>query len=57
VDGDRAAIDANLLLVVFAAPMGQRILGERYRLEAAHTSGGWRISRVAARPIWEFSPA
>jgi hypothetical protein len=56
VDGDRAAIDANLL-VVFAAPMGQRILGERYRLEAAHTSGGWRISRVAARPIWEFSPA
>ncbi|MCO6007233.1 nuclear transport factor 2 family protein [Actinoallomurus purpureus] len=56
VDGDRAAIDANLL-VVFAAPTGQRILGERYRLEAARTSDGWRISRVAVRPIWEFSPA
>ncbi|MEV0400699.1 nuclear transport factor 2 family protein [Actinoallomurus sp. NPDC050550] len=56
VDGDRAAIDANLL-VVFAAPTGQRILGERYRLEAARTAGGWRISRVAANPIWEFSPA
>ncbi|WP_433178709.1 nuclear transport factor 2 family protein [Actinoallomurus sp. CA-150999] len=56
VDGDRATIDANLL-VVFAAPTGQRILGERYRLEAARTAGGWRISRVAASPIWEFSPA
>jgi 3-phenylpropionate/cinnamic acid dioxygenase small subunit len=56
VDGDRATIDANLL-VVFAAPTGQRILGEQYRLAAARTPGGWRISRVAASPIWEFSPA
>ncbi|GAB3957745.1 hypothetical protein GCM10029978_001070 [Actinoallomurus acanthiterrae] len=56
VDGDHAAIDANLL-VVFAAPTGQRILGERYRLEAVRTPGGWRLSRVAASPIWEFSPA
>ncbi|GAA4632534.1 hypothetical protein GCM10023196_066310 [Actinoallomurus vinaceus] len=56
VDGDHASVDANLL-VVFAAPTGQRILGERYRLETARTPGGWRISRVAASPIWEFSPA
>ena len=54
VDGDRAAIEANLL-VVFAAPAGLRLLGERYRLDAARTPGGWRLSRVFVRPIWETS--
>ncbi|MEV5751015.1 nuclear transport factor 2 family protein [Actinoallomurus sp. NPDC052308] len=52
VDGDRATIDANLL-VVFASSTDRRVLGERYRLEAARTPDGWRIRRVAARMIWE----
>ncbi|TDD91710.1 nuclear transport factor 2 family protein [Actinomadura rubrisoli] len=52
VDGDRAAISANLL-VVFAHEDGRRVLGEIYELEAARTADGWRISRVQARPIWE----
>ncbi|MCO5995048.1 nuclear transport factor 2 family protein [Actinoallomurus rhizosphaericola] len=56
VDGDRATIDANLL-VVFAGPAQRRILGERYRLEAARTPDGWRLSRVAADPVWETAVA
>lgn len=54
VDGDRATIGANLL-VVFAHEDGPRLLGERYDLEAARTEQGWRISRVQARPIWEVA--
>ncbi|MGP4022979.1 nuclear transport factor 2 family protein [Actinomadura sp. 3N407] len=56
VDGDRATIGANLL-VVFAHEGGPRLLGERYELEAARTEAGWRISRVQARPIWEVTNA
>lgn len=56
VDGDRATIRANLL-VVFAYEGGPRLLGERYELEAARNADGWRISRVQARPIWEVSNA
>ncbi|NDU75276.1 nuclear transport factor 2 family protein [Actinomadura sp. DSM 109109] len=52
VDGDRAAIGANLL-VVFAREEGLRLLGERYELRAARTLDGWRLTRVEARPIWE----
>ncbi|MEV5705353.1 nuclear transport factor 2 family protein [Actinoallomurus sp. NPDC052274] len=56
VDGDRATIDANLL-VVFASSTDRRVLGERYRLEAARTPDGWRIRRVAARKIWDTASA
>ncbi|NKZ03059.1 nuclear transport factor 2 family protein [Actinomadura latina] len=56
VAGDKAAISANLL-VVFAHEGGPRLLGERYELEAARTAGGWRLSRVRARPIWEVANA
>ncbi|MFA1540192.1 nuclear transport factor 2 family protein [Actinomadura monticuli] len=56
VDGDRAAISANLL-VVFAHEGGPRLLGERYDLEAARTDGGWRLSRVQASPVWEVAKA
>lgn len=52
VDGDRAAIGANLL-VVFAREDGLRVLGERYELRAARTADGWRVTRVQVRPIWE----
>ncbi|MGW3767616.1 nuclear transport factor 2 family protein [Actinomadura verrucosospora] len=52
VDGDQAAIGANLL-VVFARDEGLRLLGERYELRAARTVDGWRIRRVEVRPIWE----
>ncbi|SNR39551.1 nuclear transport factor 2 family protein [Actinomadura mexicana] len=52
VDGDHAAIGANLL-VVFAREDGVRLLGERYELRAVRTADGWRITRVEARPIWE----
>ncbi|MEU9838677.1 nuclear transport factor 2 family protein [Actinomadura sp. NPDC048032] len=52
VDGDQAAIGANLL-VVFARDDGLRLLGERYELRAARTADGWRIMRVEVRPIWE----
>lgn len=52
VDGDQAAIGANLL-VVFAREDGLRLLGERYELRAVRTAEGWRITRVEARPIWE----
>jgi hypothetical protein len=54
VDGDRAVIGANLL-VVFAREGGPRILGERYDLEAARTRDGWRLSRIQARQIWEVA--
>ncbi|MFG2088716.1 nuclear transport factor 2 family protein [Spirillospora sp. NPDC048824] len=54
VDADQATIRANLL-VVFAHEGGPRLLGERYELVAARTEGGWRISRVQARPIWEVA--
>lgn len=56
VDGDKAAISANLL-VVFAHEAGPRLLGERYELQAARTADGWRLSRVQARPIWEVTNA
>jgi hypothetical protein len=56
VDGDQAAIGANLL-VVFAREEGPRLLGERYELKAARTADGWRLSRVQARPIWEVANA
>ena len=56
VDGDSAAISANLL-VVFVHETGPRLLGERYELEAARTGDGWRISRVQARPVWEVENA
>ncbi|MDL4816676.1 nuclear transport factor 2 family protein [Actinomadura opuntiae] len=56
VDGDRAAIDANLL-VVFANDGGPRVLGERYALEAARTPDGWRISKVRSRVVWELPAA
>ncbi|WP_141579750.1 nuclear transport factor 2 family protein [Actinomadura sp. WMMA1423] len=52
VDGDRAAISANLM-VVFAREEGLRMLGERYELRAARTGDGWRLTRIEARPIWE----
>ncbi|MEV0659962.1 nuclear transport factor 2 family protein [Actinomadura luteofluorescens] len=52
VDGDQAAIGANLL-VVFAREDGLRLLGERYELRAVRTADGWRIRRVEVRPIWE----
>lgn len=56
VDGDQAAISANLL-VVFAHETGPRLLGERYELRAVRAADGWRISRVQARPIWEVANA
>ncbi|QKW40021.1 nuclear transport factor 2 family protein [Actinomadura sp. NAK00032] len=56
VDGDRAEISANLL-VVFVRESGPRMLGERYELETVRTRDGWRISRVQARPIWEIEHA
>ncbi|MBO2453579.1 nuclear transport factor 2 family protein [Actinomadura barringtoniae] len=52
VNGDHAAIDANLL-VVFAEESRQRFLGERYRLEATRTAEGWRISRVGVDLVWD----
>ena len=54
VNGDRAAIDANLL-AVFAGEDGPRLLGERYALEAVRTGGEWRLSRIEARPVWEVA--
>ncbi|MEO3822983.1 nuclear transport factor 2 family protein [Actinomadura sp. B10D3] len=56
VDGDRAEVSANLL-VVFAHEGGPRLLGERYELEAARTRDGWRISRVQARAVWDVELA
>ncbi|NVI86373.1 nuclear transport factor 2 family protein [Actinomadura sp. BRA 177] len=56
VNGDKAAISANLL-VVFAHESGPRMLGERYDLQASRTVDGWRLSRVQARPIWEVANA
>ncbi|GAA1787887.1 nuclear transport factor 2 family protein [Actinomadura chokoriensis] len=56
VDGDEAAISANLL-VVFAHEEGPRLLGERYDLRAARTPDGWRLSRIQARPVWEVANA
>ena len=56
VDGDRAVVSANLL-VVFAHEGGPRLLGERYELEAARTWDGWRISRVQARAVWDVELA
>jgi hypothetical protein len=52
VDGDHAKIAANLV-VVFAKGDQHRFVGERYRLEAARTAEGWRISRVAADLVWD----
>lgn len=54
VDGDHAAIDANLL-VVFSKEGQDRFVGERYRLEATRTAQGWRISRVGADLVWDVS--
>ncbi|WP_165978595.1 nuclear transport factor 2 family protein [Actinomadura darangshiensis] len=54
VDGDRATVGANLL-VVFANEGGPRLLGERYELRAARTADGWRIARVQARSVWEVA--
>lgn len=64
VDGDGATVTANLL-VVFAdgapvavgpraveLPTVGRALGERYRLEAIRTDGGWRLSRIEIEPLW-----
>jgi len=51
LDGDRATIDANLL-VAFARAEGTELLGERYALEARRTGDGWRLARVAATPVW-----
>ncbi|MEU5988255.1 nuclear transport factor 2 family protein [Spirillospora sp. NPDC047418] len=56
VDGDKAAISANLL-VVFAHDQGPRMLGERYDLHAARTPNGWRLTRIQARTIWEATHA
>lgn len=56
LDGDRAAVSANLL-VVFVHENGPRMLGERYELETVRTRDGWRISRVQVRPIWEIEHA
>jgi hypothetical protein len=56
VDGDRAAIGANLV-VVFAEDGGPRVLGERFVLGAARTPAGWRLSSVRVRTIWEMPAA
>ncbi|TYK50688.1 nuclear transport factor 2 family protein [Actinomadura decatromicini] len=57
LDGDRAVIQANLL-VVFANEEGPRLLGERYELSAVRADDGWRISRVqVGRPVWEIANA
>lgn len=56
VDGDKAVISANLL-VVFVHEGGPRMLGERYDLQAARTPDGWRLSRIQAHPIWEVANA
>ncbi|MFD0683998.1 nuclear transport factor 2 family protein [Actinomadura fibrosa] len=52
VDGDRASISANLL-VVFAHEEGLRVVGEVYDLGAVRTDAGWRIARVGARMVWD----
>jgi 3-phenylpropionate/cinnamic acid dioxygenase small subunit len=55
LDGDRAAIGANLL-VTFAPDEGvgepRFQLGERYGFAAQRTGDGWRLSRVQTRPLW-----
>ncbi len=68
VDGDRARMSANLL-VVFAdgppATVGPRrvelptaglTLGERYRFEARRGGDGWRLTRVEVEAIWASGP-
>ncbi|WP_433242866.1 nuclear transport factor 2 family protein [Actinomadura nitritigenes] len=56
IDGDRAAIGANLL-VVFAHEDGPRVLGERYDLQAARTPDGWRVAGVRSSLIWDLRAA
>ncbi|MFC4906386.1 nuclear transport factor 2 family protein [Actinomadura gamaensis] len=54
VDGDTAAVAANLLAVFVDQAEGRgRLFAERYHLTATRTPQGWRISRVAAEPLWE----
>lgn len=68
VDGDRARMGANLLVVFADGPLakvGPRqtelptaglTLGERYRFEARRGGDGWRLTRIAVDPVWASGP-
>ncbi|HKA84401.1 MAG TPA: nuclear transport factor 2 family protein [Acidimicrobiales bacterium] len=55
LEGDRATVRANLL-VTFGRPDpdadAPSALAEVYNFVARRSSSGWRLARVAVRPVW-----
>lgn len=68
VEGDRAEMAANLLVVFadgpsaqvgpqrFELPTAGLTLGERYRFEARRGADGWRLTRIEVEAIWASGP-
>lgn len=53
LDGDRAAVSANLLVWFYrpgAAP--HATVGLRYAFDAVRTVDGWRFARAEVNPLW-----
>ena len=59
LDGDRAAVRANMLGVFGNAPDKQpsRVLGAVYRCEAVRTPDGWRFASVEVGVVWFYGEA
>jgi 3-phenylpropionate/cinnamic acid dioxygenase small subunit len=52
VDGDRATIDANVLLAFVHSDGALESIGGRYRLHATRTGAGWRLYRLEVDQVW-----
>jgi SnoaL-like domain len=52
VDGDRATIDANVLLTFVHRDGTLESLGGRYRLGAVRSEPGWRLNSIQVDPVW-----
>jgi 3-phenylpropionate/cinnamic acid dioxygenase small subunit len=53
VDGDRAAVRANLLAALGRdAGRPALVLGAVYRFPARRTPAGWQLAGVAIEPVW-----